>query len=280
MSYNNFKQTVWATNIEQELDKALVFAENTNREYEGQVENVGDTVKVLGVGRPTVTTVTGSTDISLSAAETVEDTSVTMAINKVTHFNYKVGDIDKAQMKNNLMSVLSSESTYVMADEIDQGVADLAKNVAAQNLWSSAKTDVAKTNILGYFDEGLQKLYENNVRSNTKITATVPPWFWILMKQALIAADTDNSKLLEVGAVGKYGNVLIKLSNNVATDGSSNSLIQLKTDKAIALAIPKIHTEAYRPELKFADAVKGFSLWGTKLVRPEEMVVINCKAAS
>ena len=33
--------------------------------------------------------------------------------------------------------------------------------------------------------------------------------------------------------------------------------------------------EAYRPELRFADAVKGLHLYGAKIVRPEELYVLQ-----
>ena len=105
---------------------------------------------------------------------------------------------------------------------------------------------------------------------------TVPPWFYMILKQAYIKLDTDNSDMLENGKVGKYGNVIVRMSNNVATDSSDNSLIQLKTKRAIAYAKPMTHTEPYRPESKFSDAVKGFILYGARIVRPKEMIILNC----
>ena len=85
--------------------------------------------------------------------------------------------------------------------------------------------------------------------------------------------------MLENGKVGRYGNVIVRMSNNVAKDGSGNSLIQLKTKKAIAFAQPMTHTEPYRPEQRFSDAVKGFILYGAKIVRPKEMIILNCTHA-
>ena len=47
--------------------------------------------------------------------------------------------------------------------------------------------------------------------------------------------------------------------------------IMVRTQRAIAYACPKIHVEPYRPEKDFKDAVKGFALYGAKIVRPKEM---------
>lgn len=78
MAYENFIPTVWAEAINRELEKALVYAEGCNRQYDGEVKAMGDTVRILGVGRPTITTTTDKA-ITLSAPESVEDSSVTLA---------------------------------------------------------------------------------------------------------------------------------------------------------------------------------------------------------
>ena len=73
MAYENFIPTVWAEAINRELEKALVYAEGCNRQYDGEVKAMGDTVRILGVGRPTITTTTDKA-ITLSAPETVSYT--------------------------------------------------------------------------------------------------------------------------------------------------------------------------------------------------------------
>jgi hypothetical protein len=142
---------------------------------------------------------------------------------------------------------------------------------------TAGATGSGVVNILEYIDAGLEKLYENDVKPDSEITLTVPPWFYIMLKQAYVKLDTDNSTMLENGKVGRYGNVIVRMSNNVCKD-NNDSLIQLKTKRAIAFAQPMTHTEPYRPEAKFSDAVKGFILYGAKIVRPKEMIILNCHA--
>ncbi len=275
MSYKNFVPRVWAKAIERELEKAHVFVEDCNRKYEGEVSELGDTVKILGVGKPTIKTQVGG-DIVLTGAEKVSTTSVSMPIEHVSYFDYAVGDIDKAQAKGGLMEALNTETTQGLADEMDILVASMAKDKMAVKHTATA-TQITKANILETIDAVLAKLYENNVKPNNFISMTVPPWFYMTLKQAYTALDTDNSKMLENGRVGKYGNVVVRMSNNVAKDTNGNHLIMVRTDKAVAFANPKVHTEPYRPEKGFADAVKGFVLYDAKIVRPKEMFVLNCK---
>ena len=276
MSYKNYVPRVWAKAIQHDLEKAMVFAEDCNRQYEGDVKNLGDTVKILGVGKLTITTQVGG-DIVLTGAEKVESTSVSMPIEHVAYFDYKVGDIDKLQATGGVMEALSKEATMGISDEMDKLISSMSRDKLAVKFATQA-TQLTKDNILTVIDSALVKLYDNNVRPTDNIVMTVAPWFYMILKQAYTALDTDNSKMLENGRVGMYGNVKVKMTNNITKDTNGNDLVQIKTDKAIAFANPKIHTEPYRPEKGFEDAVKGFTLYDAKIVRPKEMIVLNCKA--
>ena len=278
MAYQNFIPTVWAEAINRDLEKALVFAEGCNRQYEGEVKKMGDTVRILGVGKPTITT-TENKEIVLADPEVVDDTSVSLPIRQISYFNYKVDDIDKRQATGGVLEALNSEATYGLADAMDTHIAGMAAAREAVK-YAAAVQAITKANVLEEIDKALEKLYAANVKPNGKIMMEVPPWFYLRLKQAYTALDTDNSKLLENGRVGRYGNVIVKMSNNVARDKEGNSLVMVHTDKAIAFVNPMTHTEAYRPEKGFSDAVKGFVLYQAKIVRPKELVVMNVKAGA
>ena len=145
----------------------------------------------------------------------------------------------------------------------------------------SNRQEEGEINVLDALDYVVQRLYENNVRKSTKIVATVSPRFLTIFNKEYRNTDTNNSKLMKNGFVTMYNNITIKMSNNVTrkttTTANDTDLIQVKTQRAIAFANPLTHTEAYRPEKKFADAVKGYSLYDAKIVRPKEMFVLNLK---
>lgn len=275
MAYKNFIPEIWAEAINRELERNHVFVSNTNRQYEGQVSKLGDSVRILGVGKPTITEIARDSFTGLSSAETVEDSSTVLYINKMAHFNYKVDDIDKRQAVGGLMEALSAETSEGLADVQDKAVANLANDPLAVKLFAN-NTQVTAANILSVLMQAKTMLQENDVKESTKITVTLTPYFGMLWRQAMAAIDQDNSALLKNGKIGTFDGMDIKVSNNCFYD-STNSWygIQVKTDRAIAFARPMIHTEAYRPELDFSDAVKGFILYGTKIVRPKEMVIIN-----
>lgn len=275
MSYNNFIPTVWAEAIERDLARKAVFAEDCNQKYEGDVQKMGDSVRILGVGKPTITKQVGG-EIVLKDPEKVEDTSVTMLINRIAYFNYLVDDIDKRQMAGNVMEALNEESSEGLANAMDEDIAALAADKGAVKLYGSTQS-ITVDNVLDTLDEAVQRLQENDVPADAKVVATVPPWYLTLLRRAYEDLDTDNSQMLKNGRVGRYNNVIIKMSNNVSAISGGGSNIMVRTQRALAFANPLTHTEPYRPEKRFSDAVKGFCLYGTKIVRPKELIVMNVK---
>ena len=280
MAYTNFIPSVWAEAINRELERVCVFAEDCNRQYEGNVASKGDSVHILGVGKPTIRTLDrANASGEIAAAEEIEDKSVILNINQIRYFNYKVGDIDKAQAVNGLMDALSAETGEEMANEIDKYIANFAVDADVQKLNSSA-VKVTKDNVLTILDDAIQALQENDVNMTKGVTVTVSPRFYKLFKQAYLSNDTSNSEMLKNGKVAMYGSVTVKLSNNVCkTAEGAEDNIMIRTKRAIAFVNPLTHTEAYRPEKSFADAVKGFALFDGKVVRPKEIININVKYA-
>lgn len=281
MAYSNFIPSVWAESINRELERACVFVEDCNRQYEGAVSKKGDSVHILGVGKPTIKSLDRK-DASgeIDGAEEIEDTSVILNINQVRYFNYKVGDIDKAQTAvGGLMDALSSETSEGLANEMDKYIANMATSSDVKKLDATA-TVVNKGNVLSILDDAIQQLQENDVNTANGVTVTVSPRFYKLFKQAYLSNDTNNSEMLKNGKVAMYGSVTVKLSNNVArTDSGATDNIMIRTKRAIAFVNPLTHTEAYRPEKSFSDAVKGYALFDGKVVRPKEIININVKYA-
>ena len=286
MAFENFKAKIWSKAIDRELERAFVFADGTNQSYSGEIKGLGDTVRILGVGKPTITEhslIDG--DITLSTPEKVSDTSVSLVVDKAAYFNYAVGDIDKMQGAGQVMSILNDEASQEVANKIDQHIANLvhpdSAQVGVQLYNSGTAVQLTNANIMATLDACQAMLYANDVSPATEVEMILPPWVYMLFRQAYQAKDTDNSEYLTNGKVAKYGNMTIKMSNNVATKKISTTdhyYIQIRTKRAIAVAMSEAHTEAYRPESSFSDAVKGFKLYGAKIVRPKELVVLDCYA--
>lgn len=285
MAFDNFKEKVWAAGIQMELERLHVFGDGVNKEYEGVIKNLGDTVRIKQLGKPSIATDVfdaSSRGLTLNDPEEVPDSAISVVVDHRSTFNFKVKDIDEAQGANGVMEALRGETSEGLADVQDKFIADLVKGnvgvVTYNDKFNSGNVvTLTKDNLFSVVDLAQQALYENDVKTTTELEMIIPPWMNTLFRQSFIHTDTDNSSVLKNGKVGTYGSIGLKMSNNVAKDGSGNYYIQLRTKRAIAFVEQTVHIEPYRPEKGFEDALKGFNLWGGKIVRPKEIITIVCK---
>ena len=276
MSFDKFKPVVWASQLEEDLEKSLVFYENCNHQYEGLAKEPGDSVKILGIGRPSTRTWNDGKLHDLDKPEEIQGVSMTLPIKHVTDFNFYVDDLDKRQAEGGkgLLSQYMAEAKDVIAEQQDAFIAAFAndKNIAKE----TATEAISKDNILDFIDKAYLKLLKNDVKRTTDVTLTVSPQFTMILKRAYVELDTDNSEMLRNGRVGRYSNIIIKESNQCLTD-NTYEYFQLKTNKAISFVKPYLHLEPYRPEGNFSDAVKGYSLYDGKVTRPKEIIGLKVK---
>ncbi|MBQ9145709.1 MAG: hypothetical protein IJX70_04580 [Clostridia bacterium] len=287
MSYANFIPAVWEAGINRDLERKCVFVEDCYRKYEGAVKRMGESVTITGIGRPTIHTLhKDMRNGEIENAETVETTAVLMPINQIAYYNYEIGDIDKAQALDGVVEALQEETTEGLANQVDQYIAGLAISPEATVLGSAyavvGEAGENEKNVLDILDELQEALLENDVADSAEIVVTVDPKFFTRFRKEYRNADTDNSQILKKGRVYYYNGMKIKVSNNVARHEVSlggatvmASTVMARTKRAIAFVKPLTHTEAYRPEKKFVDAVKGFVLYDAKIVRPKELFVYN-----
>ena len=50
MAITNFIPTVWSENLYQELDKKYIGVANCNRDFEGEIREKGNVVRICGIG--------------------------------------------------------------------------------------------------------------------------------------------------------------------------------------------------------------------------------------
>ncbi len=280
MSYANFVPTVWETGINRDLERKCVFAEDCYRRYEGAVKRMGESVVIAGIAKPTIHNLDKTQAAGeIASPEAVESSSILMPINQVSYYNYEIGDIDKAQAVDGVVDALQEETTEALANQVDRYIASLALDPQAACLGTTKGVTGAagegETNVLDILDAMQEKLMENDVADSTEIVVTVDPKFFTRFRREYTAQDTDNSKILKSGKVYYYNGMKVKVSNNVARStesGKTYSHVMARTKRAIAYVNPVTHTEAYRPEKKFVDAVKGFILYDAKIIRPQELV--------
>ncbi len=266
MAYKNFVPEFWAEKIEKENEKLLVLAPLTNRNWEGQLLEKGDAVNILGLAKPTIGDYDGG---DIAEAETLEDTAVKLTIDKAKYFNVIVDDIDKRQAQQSMMEDILNECNESMADTEDADIGAIMADGAGITIDIE---ELTQENARKFLQEGKTKLLKNGVKNSSTICAAVTPEFLERIEQAVEKLDTDNTSVVTNGFVGKTSGVEIYVSNNLPLDADGNDQCFLFTKRAVAHAKQVAKVEAYRPQGKFCDAVKGLSLYGSKVVRPKELV--------
>lgn len=281
MALNNFIPEVWAAQLLTTLERAHVFAAPgvANRDYEGEIAEAGDTVRINSIGDPTISDYTKNTN--LSDPETLTDAQRTLLINQAKSFNFQVDDIDKAQGKGDVMPEAMRRAAFGLRDVVDRYIAALEADVAAANVVNSGTPVVpnttAGTTAYDYLVDLAVKLDEADNPEEGR-WVVVPPWFHgrLLKDDRFVKSGTDSAaQALANGVVGEAAGFSVRKSNNVVNTSSANYRILAGAGTlGISFAEQVNKVEGYRPEKRFGDAVKGLHLWGAKVVRPTALAVL------
>lgn len=264
MAVTNFIQTIWSSNIQDDLSLECKLVANCNTEYEGDCK-YARSVQILGVGEPTIATYDGTKDINI---EDMSDKSQLLTIDQANYFAFYVDDVDQAQSKPGLMEQYQKEAVHGLAVKRDSYVATLIKG-ATNATTAEGNTREAIKNAI---DDAIVALRERNFNEEGVIEIT--PAAYKAFKNELITLSTDNPDYLKKGVVGMYDGFEVVMSNNLAKD-SSYSYCDIRGKKAIAFAGQINEVEAFRSEKRFKDIIRGLDTFGAKVIDEKRIQVIK-----
>ena len=295
---SNFIPQIWSNELLVALRKNLVYANLFNRDYEGEIKSMGDTVRINGIGAVTISNYTKDTDINapqaLTAAQTMLD------ISQAKYFNFAVDDVDQAQQNPKVMSEAMSFAAYQLSDTIDQFLAGFYTDTpSASSIGSSGSftTPVVATQanvgngttVYDYLVVLNQYLTQNYVPKSQR-WCVVPPWITTYLMQDIRFTsfntpdarmsimsnklDSSGGNVAMESYLGKIAGMDVYESVNAPHLGGTSGVSELQDvvlaghNMAATYAEGVNKTEAYRPPYRFSDAVKGLTLYGAKTVRP------------
>ena len=276
MSTQNFIPTIWSENLYRALNKKYIAVANSNREFEGEIKEKGNTVKICGLGEVNIYTYRKNMD--MYSPDSINSECSELLIDQAKYFNFQIDDIDLAQAAPRLMELAMRNAADAIANDADTYIyglySEAGKTISAQ---------VSAESIIDSLIEARTELAKNNVSDPSEIVFEVSPEIAALILKAKVNLATDNTEALENGCIGSIAGCKIFVSNNIYTVQGSGGVIEHKclarTKRAVAFAEQLSEIDAYRPEHRFADAVKGLHLYGAKVVYPAEMVLLNLTVA-
>lgn len=282
MAVDSFIPEVWAASLKVALAERFVTAQPgvINHDYEGEVAQFGDTVHIGSLADPTISDyVKNVTNIN---PQTLNTTDETLVIDQSKYFAFEVDDVDQRQVRSagDLLTKAAYRAANGLAKTLDTHL--LTKmTVGAGNILTAQDVATADAAFL-LLRRMRMTLDKQNVPAEGRWLMASPEF------QALILGDSrfidasrygSTSPILN-GEIGRALGFQMLNSNNLpaGTAGDApevSNFVIAGHGMATTVAEQISKVEAYRPESAFSDAIKGLHLYGSRVVRPEALVVCD-----
>jgi len=260
MSIVNFIPELWNETLISEMEKVHVFGRVCRCKIDAPIKKKGDTVHIIGIGDIEFFDYDG-TDINL---QTLDDAGLTMVIDQAKAFNFMVDDVDALQADGNVMAEATRKAAYKR-----KNIADAYLNgilAAGAGLSTASVGSMTTTLIISSIAEMALALDKKDVPSELQ-WIIIPMWANTKLLLAGIVHAQDLKGNINGFVTNLLGPDLYKSNNVGATAPIAGSY------GAAAYAEQIIKTKAYEPEKRFGDALKGLHVYGSKVVKPNELVL-------
>lgn len=278
---------LWARRLQVALRKILVYADCFNNKYEGELKEIGDSVRIQTVADISLSAYTRNTAIS---SQTLTTTDLVLVVDQGRAFNFKWDDVDDAQAVKGIMSEAMSRAAYLLKDEADQYYAALlAAGVSTTTpdntlpAASSVGTGSGDDDPFDLLVDLSVKLDQSNVPQNGR-WAVVPPWYAGELLKSPRKSSFGTSMNLQSYAEGYMGidqvsGLRVYKSNNVPNSNGAYTVIAGYDDAAtLANQITKFDTRQ-APD-GFFNYNMGLMVYGGKVTRAYGLASVAATQAS
>ncbi len=277
-TYSTFIPEIWSKKLNQMLEKNCVMMQCVNKNWEGEISQQGDTVKIITPADVTVSTLTSDNITYTSLAPKSQD----LVIDQKKFFAFKIDDVAKVQSNMDIM-----EAHLVNAKKAIEEVQD--------SYLLAMHTDVTESNTVGSESSPItldkSTIYEHFVKlslalkNSDAVHTGVRPWVvinpniesYLLQSPEFIKAYNVADETLRDGAIGRIAGMDVLVSTNL-TDIDNKYYVLAGTNDAITFASQLAKIESLRDKDSFSDLVRGLYLYGAKTVQPKalaKMIVLS-----
>jgi len=287
-----FIPEIWSGKLIEKFYAATVLAAISNTDYEGEIRNQGDTVKIRT--KPTITIKDYRADGTLEL-ERPKGSVVDLFIDKGKYFNTILDDVMEVQSDLNNMSLWADDASEQMKIVIDTevlgsllGKANTANrgitagkisgdiNLGVTTTPLAVVADNASTGEVDVIDLILrlgQALDEQNIPEQGR-WLVIPTWLSTLIKrselrQAYLSGDAVS--MLRNGRIGMVDRFTIYVSN-LLPQGTTAGLAAGETavyaghSHALTFASQINNVETMRSEMTFGTILRGLQVYGHKVI--------------
>jgi hypothetical protein len=285
-----FNAELWSKALIANLDQINVMIPHTNREYDGQLNNIGDTVNVRTLGSITMNSYTKNST-TVSYEDLVPDKEQ-MTISDAEYFAFSVEDIEAIQNDINALMKYSGRAAVAVNNKVEAKIlsayssAHNSNKITNSNAPFTLTSETTSGGSLAVYD-ALVQARENLAKFNV-----ASPGIWCVVDPAttsLLLKDTkyfiratdlgdrvvqngtvDGQVRTRPGFVGRCAGFDIFESNAIPTATVGSPGVDAKyliygDDTAINYVAQIRSMETLRLQTKFATAVRGLLLHDVKV---------------
>ncbi|MBR1425239.1 P22 coat protein - protein 5 domain protein [bacterium] len=278
-NYSAFIPQLWSQKLNNMLEKNCVMMQCVNKNWEGEIQNQGDTVKIITPADVTVSTLTDSS-ISYSA---LSPSSLELKIDQRKFFAFKIDDVAKAQANGDIMEAHLNSAKRAIEEVQDSYLLGMHTNVVSANTVGTEASPISLS---------ASTIYSNFVKlalalkNSDAVYAGVRPWVvinptvesYLLQSTEFIGAHNVADETLREGSIGRIAGMDVLVSTNLtAVDGKYYVLAG--TNDAITFASQLAKIESLRDKDSFSDLVRGLYLYGAKTVQPKALAKMIISAS-
>lgn len=306
-----FIPSIWSAKLNVKFYAASVFASICNRNWEGDISNIGDKVTINNIPSLTISDYVVGTNLNY---QTPTPNTIELLVDRAKYFGFNVADVLEYQSKPDLMNMFSNDAAEQMRTVIDstciyrtftggaaanRGSAAGAKSGAinlgtdADPLAFTGNPATVLNTILGM--AGV--LDEQNVPDSDRYLVIDPVTRTLLMQSNLQQAQItgDGTSPIRNGLIGRIDRFDIYVSNQLPyaaadalvwhsgdgsettvsaiADGTKRRAIIAGHKSAISFASQLSKTEQLRNPNDFGDLVRGLQIFGHKVTKPEALAL-------
>ena len=277
MAITNFIGQVWSARLQMAFDRTNVFNTAFFTDFSGEVSSA-DRVHIPEMTKSvTVSDYTKYTDIN--AAEDPTDRSDTLLLDQKKYFHIEIDDLDRVQSRPNWMDEFARKAAVAIANTRDdylRGVIEATQQagnaIAVPGAAGTARTDDA---IRDGFINAAIALRRLNVPADRPLNAVCAPEVVMRLAKGVINNDALSqlaSGAYQEGVIAKLFGINFYTSTAIPAN-SSYAYVGVPECAAYAGQVSQV--EAYRPEKRFGDALKGLYVYGAKPITAGESKVLK-----
>lgn len=281
----NFSPVIYSQKTLKFFKTVSVAEEVTNTEFEGEIKDFGDTVRII---KEPLVTVSDYRRGQQLVSQDLDDDDITMTIDQAKSYTFKMDDIEKRHAHVGFDQLGISSGAYALRNAFDQNV--MAAMLAGATTATSTGTDASPVTV-GFAGSDAFTPYnllrrlarfldDNDVPNDGGRYVVVKPRFAEELAQ-------EDSKLIDASVMGDAKSAIrdAKLFSNAPIAGfkvyvTTNAPLSVSNSRetvlaghtsAVATAKNILTSEVIRSERFFGDIYRGLFVFGRKVLRPEAL---------